>query len=738
MEEKFRNDERINMMLRPAVLVSSDNKTETALMDEAHMEGLVMQKCSAQDIRYSNAFMVATLKESEEPTDKYYKIQDKVFFNAFSKICCKKNFCTKALCWRNDAIAAEFIMEQDIAARSEYKGMINIRMIESPDKERKGIHYICPLTQLDEIAVPVRLCDHPMGVLIVGQISTPENRLELEECIRNKMPAERTEVCTESAEDVIKKIEVEYDLDELIRKVFITVEDIEKGLRECYVERQNQYVLKMSSQLILGLKNDVESERAKKESLNNLFPAAEHIEQYEFIGTCIRKQLKTLCDTIGISDVEIFIPTGDNLVSNAYGELISGDVTFYFDRWMKIHSHRSGWYEDLDQYIDLKERKYDLLVVAPAFTYPIAMAVNSTEFLCDVAERERGLLKQTFCDTFCKFAEYAQMIGMEAKSDYYRVYLDNYTGIQRHELGQTNAGYQMLIEEFRKNRIRFGEKINEMELLPEDYGSIGEYLRQCDHFIADSESYLHTTLIRIQSTKYLIDFTNAEKKYFYPYDVFLFKWKQIYGKRAEDAYINFRFPRVIFSDYTRPRMYGDPSMIEQAAYNLTNNAIKYALPGTTVSLDCSLNSNRDRYEITVENIGRPFESEAEKDSIFHFGRRGSNNKKQGSGLGLFLTQQIAKAHGGNVTCETERLSEFNWTLLHLYIKYFELKSLRLCKDEKLYYQLMQESKVKQDDIKKYITKEIEDNAFTPMYVHQNIRSGTARFKFTFWIPYDGD
>ena len=80
MEEKFRNDERINMMLRPAVLVSSDNKTETALMDEAHMEGLVMQKCSAQDIRYSNAFMVATLKESEEPTDKYYKIQDKVFF----------------------------------------------------------------------------------------------------------------------------------------------------------------------------------------------------------------------------------------------------------------------------------------------------------------------------------------------------------------------------------------------------------------------------------------------------------------------------------------------------------------------------------------------------------------------------------------------------------------------------------------------------------------------------------
>lgn len=736
MTEKDRNDEWMSMMLRPTVLVAGINEMETALIDEAHMEGLVMQKCSAQDIRYSNAFMVATMKESEEPTDKYYKIQDKVFFNAFSKICCKKNFCTKELCRRNDAIAAEFIMEQVIDGRSEYKGMINIRSIESPDKERRGIHYICPLTQLDEIAVPVRLCDRPMGVLIVGQISTPENRLELEKCIRNKFPADRMEEYTESAEDVIKKIDVENDLDELIKKIFITVESIEKGLRECYVERQNQYVLKRSSQLIQGLKNAVES--AKIESVNSIFPATEHIEQYEFIGKCIREQLNRFCDTIGISDREIFIPAGDNLVSNEYGELISGDTTFHFDRWMKIHSCRSGWYEDLDQYIDIKERECDLLVVAPASTYPIAMAVNSKEFLCDVSERERGLLKQTVCDTFCKFAEYAQMIGMEAKSDYYRVYLDNYMGIQRHELGQSNAGYQMLIEEFRKNRIRFWEKINEMELAPDVYSLIWEYLRRCDNFIADSDSYLHTTLIRIQSTKYLIDFSNSEKTYFYPYDAFLFKWNQIYGKKADEAGVKFRFPRVILSDYTRPRMYGDPMMIEQAAYNLTNNAIKYALPGTTVSLDCSLNSDRNRYEIIVENIGRPLENESEKDSIFRFGKRGSNNKKKGSGMGLFLTQQIAKAHGGDVTCEAERLSEFNWTLLHLYIKYYESKSIRLCKDEELYHQLMLEAKIKQADIKNYITGEIEDNAFTPMYVNQNIRSGTARFKFTFSIPYDGN
>lgn len=145
------------MLFRPIVLVSEPNEMRKALMDEAHMEGLIMQKCSGRDIYYSNAFMVSTGKMSDDPVIKYYKIQDKVFFKAFAKICQNKLFCTRESCKRNDAIAAEFIMEHNIEKRPEYKGIIGIEPVESKDGQRHGIHYICPLTRLDEIALPVRL-----------------------------------------------------------------------------------------------------------------------------------------------------------------------------------------------------------------------------------------------------------------------------------------------------------------------------------------------------------------------------------------------------------------------------------------------------------------------------------------------------------------------------------------------------------------------------------------------------
>lgn len=737
-------EEKKDLLFRPEVLVAGQSEIGKALMGEVHMEGLIMRKCSEQDIYYSNAFMVITKKASEDPVTKYYKIQDKVFFKAFAKICQNTHFCTKEECKKNDAIAAEFIMEQQIEKTSYYKGIKNIEPIESTDGQRRGIHYICPLTCLDEFALPVRLYDRSLGVLIVGQVSLQENREMLEACIRDKLSGSKLgdeKNDSEDAESTIRRITVEENPKQLIEKIFRTVEAIEAGLIERYRKRQNGYVFEKSNELINNFRETIKEAEADAGnlSLKLVFPAVKHIEKYEFVGKCIKEQLEALCDAIGAQARKVFIPTAENLVNGRYNEIINGDLTFRLDRWKKDNNEEKLFCGNLDRYIDNIEPGFDMLLVAGAPTYPIVLAICSEDFLHDIAEAERKLLKWTVCETFGKFAEYSYMAGMEAKSDYYRLYLDNYMSIQRHELGQSNAGYQMLIEDFKKHRNAMGGKIKDSDLSNKEFGVLGEFLKQCDHFIMDSESYLHTTKIRIQSTKYLIDFSDMDKKFFYPYEAFLFKWNKIYGIKSQEAGLKFRFPNVSPFDYSRPRMYGDPLMIEQVAYNLTNNAIKYALPGTTVSLDCQLNRERNRYEIVVKNIGRPFKDESETEKIFTFGRRGSNNPKEGSGLGLFLTRQIADAHDGGIKCEMEKLSEFDWTLMGFYINYFEArKNKSLCNDENLYHRLKRELEEKQGEIEQIITKGIKNNPFTPMRVHQNIMGGTAKFKFTFWIPYYRD
>lgn len=738
------HESRKGLKFRPTILVDcfKDQQGEE-LIDEAHMEGLVMQKCSGRDIYCSNSFMVATKRKSSVITEKYYRIQDKVFFHAFATICRNKCFCTEEKCKINDATAAECIMEHEIGKLKEYGDVEKIQKIEvvhDTNQNREGMHYICPLTKLDEIAFPVRLYDRQMGVLIVGQVSTKENREELEKCIKDKLKgfAEAGKTEEQTIKEAIEKIK-EVDnkiLQELIDKIAGTVDDIEKGLIECYKERQNQYVFEKSSELIEDFKKDIEGNgRNTVDSSELVYPASEHMEYYNFVGECIKKQLKALCNTIGVLRSKIFIPDFDNLANNRYDK-IKGEsgLTFSFDQW-SIKKHEIVC-DDLREYIDGIESEFDLLLVAAASTYPIALAVCSKEFLYDVTEEEKLLLQWTFSEVFNKFAEYSQMAGMEAKSDYYRAYLDSYMSIQRHELGQSNLGYQMLIEGLKKQRNKFGKEIYESGLDLKTNDLVKEYIKHNDSFICDSEAYLHTTMIRIQSTKYLIDFSNVQKRYFYPYDAFLFKWKHIYGMKAKEEYLQFYFPNVNSSDHDRPTMYGDPLMIEQAAYNLTNNAIKYAICGTAVSLDCRLNKKCNRYEIIVENLGVPFKNEAEKKTIFQFGRRGSNNEKEGSGLGLFLTKQVAKAHDGDVICEIEKLSQYNWGLIQLYIKYYHDKNVRnLCKNKELCRHLERELKEKEEEISKYAVGNIPDNAFTPMYVNQNILKGTAKFRFTFWIPY---
>jgi signal transduction histidine kinase len=93
----------------------------------------------------------------------------------------------------------------------------------------------------------------------------------------------------------------------------------------------------------------------------------------------------------------------------------------------------------------------------------------------------------------------------------------------------------------------------------------------------------------------------------------------------------------------------DPTRIGQVLSNLLNNAIIHGEPGRPVTV----RARGDAEELVVDviNTGKPISSDALQaimDPVSRLRLPGSEGSS-GLGLGLYIAQQVAKAHGGSVT-----------------------------------------------------------------------------------------
>ncbi len=96
----------------------------------------------------------------------------------------------------------------------------------------------------------------------------------------------------------------------------------------------------------------------------------------------------------------------------------------------------------------------------------------------------------------------------------------------------------------------------------------------------------------------------------------------------------------------------DPDRTAQLLSNLLANAVAYAPPDDRISV--RLTGFDEAVEIAVENGGEPI-PESERASLFDPFRRGRTSQaSRGLGLGLFIVQQIARAHDGDVEIESVR------------------------------------------------------------------------------------
>lgn len=118
----------------------------------------------------------------------------------------------------------------------------------------------------------------------------------------------------------------------------------------------------------------------------------------------------------------------------------------------------------------------------------------------------------------------------------------------------------------------------------------------------------------------------------------LLYWKQRYERR--DSYLGFEIPEHF------PEVMADSQQLSRVFDNLLDNALKYNPPGVKVVVAVDENVGEKGFvgiAVTDNGVGMP-----NPQDLFELGRRGDAVGVEGSGFGLYICQQIVRAHGGTI------------------------------------------------------------------------------------------
>jgi two-component system phosphate regulon sensor histidine kinase PhoR len=122
---------------------------------------------------------------------------------------------------------------------------------------------------------------------------------------------------------------------------------------------------------------------------------------------------------------------------------------------------------------------------------------------------------------------------------------------------------------------------------------------------------------------------------------------QICRSKAEEKSITIT---IVGDDQISARF--DSSLLEQAAVNLLDNAIKYSEPESAIHLKAHRNDSEIKISVEDQGIGIAKKHLPRLFERFYRVDKARSRKMGGTGLGLAIVKHIAQAHGGNITVES--------------------------------------------------------------------------------------
>lgn len=109
--------------------------------------------------------------------------------------------------------------------------------------------------------------------------------------------------------------------------------------------------------------------------------------------------------------------------------------------------------------------------------------------------------------------------------------------------------------------------------------------------------------------------------------------------------------RVFVTDFALDgRVSCDAGRIGQLLSNLAGNAVVYGTPGTPIHISARVQDGT--FELSVSNAGDPIPEAALAKLFQPFFRGEVRASQQGLGLGLYISSEIARAHGGTLTASS--------------------------------------------------------------------------------------